>query len=550
MPASPIVRSAVWAAWADALGFQTELAEDERALQRRLGAESVQTTFAWHRRIGGRFGVQVQLPAGAYSDDTQLRLAVCRCIRADGRFDIETFSKIELPLFPSYELGGGLGTKAAAHALGRKATRWNSNFFASKRSRYVEGGGNGAAMRVQPHVWASKDLRPGGYLPGVLRDAVCTHGHPRAILGAVLHALALASVLRERMPPEPARWDGMAKYLAEIPALMSDDEDLAERWLPLWEQKAGQTFSSAAEEVVLELRAQLRLAAQLANKRSGQDLDLYGQLAEGIGGLSRATRGSGAVSAVLALWLAWRFPDRAAEGARVAANLIGSDTDTVATMAAALAGPMTSDRLPGPLLDAELHIAQAQRLEAIAARRPVEDFPHPDPLRWRAPQAMGDFLGLLDSRPVVAGLGFVELEGDLFSPGGRKEGGWQWARTSFGQHLLVKRRETLPVLGSWAAPRQRAIAVRSAAPQPVPNGALLANGRLERLPGTVDDALEQLAARGYEHLLFSRLFMNLARGEHGSARAGVFATLVAERIRAREGLSSELKPHPVERNRP
>src|SRR5690348_8353752 len=78
---SPVVRSALWAAWGDALGFPTELTRSGQSLQGRLGADEVSIPTAWKRRVGGRFGVETELPAGTYSDDTQLRLSVARSIR-------------------------------------------------------------------------------------------------------------------------------------------------------------------------------------------------------------------------------------------------------------------------------------------------------------------------------------------------------------------------------------------------------------------------------------------------------------------------------------
>jgi len=93
---STIRNSALWAAWGDALGFPTELT-DEQGVIRRVGTPIVVTPKSWRRRVGGRFGVVVELPAGAYSDDTQLRLATSRAIRGDGSFAVEAFAKIELP---------------------------------------------------------------------------------------------------------------------------------------------------------------------------------------------------------------------------------------------------------------------------------------------------------------------------------------------------------------------------------------------------------------------------------------------------------------------
>src|SRR6266550_2846152 len=113
----PVVSSALWAAWGDALGFITELTTSISEVSRRSGGAKVENTVPWSRRIGGRFGPTVDLPAGTYSDDTQLRLAVARCIRGTGRFDVETFSKVELPVFLSYEMRAGRATKTAAHEL-------------------------------------------------------------------------------------------------------------------------------------------------------------------------------------------------------------------------------------------------------------------------------------------------------------------------------------------------------------------------------------------------------------------------------------------------
>jgi ADP-ribosylglycohydrolase len=97
--------SMMWAAYGDALGFISELA-DEKGLKRRTRGEPLNRTMPWRRRVGGRSGVEVELPAGCWSDDTQLRLAVARSI-GPGGFDVESFARIELSVWPAYALGGG-----------------------------------------------------------------------------------------------------------------------------------------------------------------------------------------------------------------------------------------------------------------------------------------------------------------------------------------------------------------------------------------------------------------------------------------------------------
>src|SRR4051812_20408835 len=191
-------RSALWAAYGDALGFMSELVGRPSALAQRLGADRVEGLQPWRRRVGGKFGIELTLPAGTYSDDTQLRLATSRAIRSSGRFDIESFSKVELPIFLAYELGGGRGTRAAASELAKRSTRWANNFFDKNGASYVGGGGNGAAMRIQPHVWASRSYAPEEFLGDVFANSICTHGHARGFIGAAWHAISLASAMEHR----------------------------------------------------------------------------------------------------------------------------------------------------------------------------------------------------------------------------------------------------------------------------------------------------------------------------------------------------------------
>ncbi|RDH90013.1 MAG: hypothetical protein DIZ77_01980, partial [endosymbiont of Seepiophila jonesi] len=193
--------SALWSAYGDALGFITELT-DKKGLKWRTGLNRVDHTVKWQRRIGGRFGLVLDLPVGCYSDDTQLRLATARAINSNGRFDAESFAKIELTVWPSYALGAGRASKAAAANLGRGNVNWFSNFYETAQTSYLNSGGNGVAMRIQPHVWASADLRDySGLAMEILRNGICTHGHPRALAGAVLHGWFLAETLRSRSIP-------------------------------------------------------------------------------------------------------------------------------------------------------------------------------------------------------------------------------------------------------------------------------------------------------------------------------------------------------------
>ena len=63
--------------------------------------------------------------------------------------------------------------------------------------RYFEAGGNGVAMRVLPHAvfYAGHD-DPSQLVSDVFLDGIATHGHPRALVGAIAYAYAAWWYLR------------------------------------------------------------------------------------------------------------------------------------------------------------------------------------------------------------------------------------------------------------------------------------------------------------------------------------------------------------------
>ena len=275
--------SMLWAAYADALGFISELV-DERGLRRRTKGAELNHLMSWTRRVGGLGGVEVELPAGCWSDDTQLRMAVSRAIGCHG-FDVEAFARVEVPIWRSYSLGGGRATKAAAANLGKPKSLWYANTFRG----WAEAGGNGAAMRVQPHVWASSDL-DGGYMLDVITDSVCTHGHPRAIVGACFHAATLATCLRAGVVPDPSRCEEIAGELADAPSLIESHRSLGSTWVGLWEEATGTRLCDAWRVTVDELRNAIGLVADGANGAGGTSV-AYRGISARLGLTDRGQRG-------------------------------------------------------------------------------------------------------------------------------------------------------------------------------------------------------------------------------------------------------------------
>jgi ADP-ribosylglycohydrolase len=532
----PVVSSALWAAWGDALGFITELTTSLSEVSRRSGGAKVENTVSWRRRLGGRFGPMVELPAGTYSDDTQLRLAVSRSIRANGRFDVEAFSKIELPVFLSYELRAGRGTKAAAYELMKRHVRWSSNFFANDRAIYFNAGGNGAAMRIQPHVWSAPGHAPRQFMGWVAADAIITHGHPRGVVGAVIHANALSSVLRRGQVPDPEVWPQIVEYADAIPDLMREHEALRDRWLPLWESGMGKPWREAVDETIAEGKAMVA-EAQRATHSDDREAAYLG-LVTALGGKRRETAGSGMIAAVASLAAAWLYRDDAVAGLRMIVNQLGTDTDTIATMTGALLGATGLPLPPGPLLDSEYIVAEAQRMASISDQRPTTNFPHPDPLKWRPPSSLADAVGTTNGGLGVAGLGPVRSTNGQYEIAGKSPTLYQWLTLAHGQTILIKRRPDPKPLPATALPRERPSQTPSngSAPRQAPlfdEGRSRAEASAAAEAASFDAALERVIASGFDERVVGREILSLS--PTSVAQAAQLASAVAAAYRASTG---------------
>jgi ADP-ribosylglycohydrolase len=488
----------------------------------------MQGTIAWRRRVGGMFGPDVTFPVGAYSDDTQLRLSTSRSIRGDGFFDVESFAKIELPVWLNYALGAGRGSKLAAANLALRESTWSQNFYKNAQSVYWQGGGNGAAMRIQPHVWAAKNLLGATFIPNVVRDTVCTHGHPRAIAGAAIHALLLAYALDSGTIPEPHQWAQFSEACDIAFAALTEDDELSFVWVPNWERLSGQSLAQAFADVKLEWVESAMRAEKLCTS-SKADEKTYRSVLEALGGYHPAERGSGLKTPLYALLLAWLTRDMPPErGILLAANTFGSDTDTIGTMAGALLGAVVDTEPHEQIQDEDYIRAEASRLFRIGQGKKERSFQYPDILEWAAPRAQRDTWLVTSEGPALAGLGRVEPFGEVYFAEKGTEMEWQWCRTSFGQTLLAKRK---PAKGAASSTKPERTLQEESSAEPVQQEF--------QLPGNDDvgnsiDALTQHCIRsGFDAAVVGQTLLNLSSGKYGVERAIAFAAIIAKARLAR-----------------
>jgi ADP-ribosylglycohydrolase len=552
-----VVSSALWAAAGDALGWMTELA-DQRTVSYRTGAAQVRTTVDWRRRIGGRFGPTVRLPAGTYSDDTQLRLAVSRAIRGTGQFDVEAFAKVELPVWLSYSLGAGRGTTAAANNLAKPSVTWFSNFFSSKDSRgYFSAGGNGAAMRIQPHVWRSKSLRFDDFISDVLKDAITTHGHPVGFCGAVFHALSVAYSLEYGRPPVLDDWKDFIGQFDQLSKVVKRDEHLGLFWLGPWEERFGSTFEKAVEAEAkrcLSLVNELQLPVQEGPRG-------YSDILRKLGGFDEATRGSGTNTVIAAAALALCGLSLPIEDVVcLGANEIGSDTDTISSMAGAILGCIQGGEPSWKLQDRSYLISEAARMADIATDAKVASFQYPDLMGWDPPTTHGDAVGTTGKTLWVAGLGKAEPVGEVWSGA---DAGWQWLQLEFGQTVLAKRRLTPRGLSKADLPAEsvRASSARNrsrSSEEPTlfsdashianPGSASRTQGKSAEQPASssgvdtnrsIDDLAAWAIAESFRADVVGEALLLAARGPNAIDRSIALAAVIAKAIDARRRRSTK-----------
>ncbi len=243
--------------------------------------------------------LDARLGRGTYTDDTQLMIALAEALLdMPGRLDLDAVARCFGEIYdPRRGYGGN------AHLILstiRQGTPWRQ----AVEAHLLPGGsyGNGAAMRVAPVALAFH-----GDAPAVARAAaeqadVTGHGHPSAMFGAQLLALAVDRAVERGSRGEP--FDGPA-WLEELHPLAPGEYQLAIEWI--------------AENLDAE--------PSLAARRLGTTI--------------RASR-----SVPFSLWCFLAYVDDPEEAIVRAVNA-GGDADTLGAMAGAVAGAYHgADRLP------------------------------------------------------------------------------------------------------------------------------------------------------------------------------------------------------------
>jgi ADP-ribosylglycohydrolase len=328
----------------DSLGWITEFEKSKDSINTKYGNNEITSFQDWEKYVGGRFnGYLDKIKKGAYSDDTQLLLAVARAINENGRVDNVYFSKIELAYWLSYARGAGRTIKNAARKISRKSADWNNNFFVFSAGKtkidYRESGANGAAMRILPIALANRG-NPDIIKEEIFSNSIITHGHPRAIVGAILYGFAVDKMLQQNLQDFSFK-----DYLTDLGSKIQEQFNTSflsnskyTNWLHKWNSESSLDFLTLYDETVNEVLEALR-SVYLNIKNNSNDTDALSEF----GCFDPKTKGSGVATVIAGIYLAIKYYNNPKEAIIKSVNAIGSDTDSIAAFAGGLCGALYED---------------------------------------------------------------------------------------------------------------------------------------------------------------------------------------------------------------
>jgi ADP-ribosylglycohydrolase/predicted enzyme related to lactoylglutathione lyase len=321
------------AAFGDALGWPNERIGRSKPTNKKQ--TSLHEFKTWNRRSGGRYSpYQETIEAGEYSDDTQLILCLSRSLlRGDCWLDY--FTQVELPLWTVYERGGGGATKKAANAWLDSLPPWSPKRKGHDLQRYFNAGGNGVAMRVLPHVIylnEEKDFKK--IAINIFNDGISTHGHPKALLGALAYGYALWISLHM---DSKLGYGQLINDLIQQVGIWSEIPQkslIPENWFTQAESVMN-SYLDVWEAVKQELLEYLKLSQSEMEKGALTSDD---DVLRNLNCFDSQISGAGTVAAISSIYLASRHAADPINGVVKAAYAIGIDTDTIASMTGGLLG--------------------------------------------------------------------------------------------------------------------------------------------------------------------------------------------------------------------
>lgn len=353
----------VGAAVGDALGWPNEQNSKNISKNPNIEQEMFQK---WVRRDGGRFwSHNEEIHPGEYSDDTQLIIATARSLRYGPSWN-KFFSKVELPAWVSYERGGGGATKRAAETWRKGSNPWNLEKESKANvQRYFNAGGNGVAMRILPHVFRCEatwdEVKHQVFLNGIF-----THGHPRALVGALVYADSLMFL---QNIDKTLGYGELVNYLLERKEEWGSFPNVKklDSWMDAANTVYKNNYMGLWDKVTKEVIEQLKIVKEGLDQGA---LDMGDEILKKLGCFDKKVNGAGTVTAVASIYLASKYASSPRLAIIEAAFLKNADTDTLASMVGGLLGILHGSEF---LSVSWLDIQDYDYLKNLLYQEPKED---------------------------------------------------------------------------------------------------------------------------------------------------------------------------------
>lgn len=510
---SQILHCMLWSAYGDALAVKVAHSKIKLSSE-----EELLSAFAEPVKMTRSLTQVVPLIQGCYSSSTQLRLATARAIRKDGKFDVEAFAKVELPVWRCYSILPNTVTKAAAKSLTKAGVQWNSNFFQNKDGQYLDNSGVDCATRIEPHVLASTpQRRDSEILADVLRNVIATHGSPTAIVGACYYALCLSYCLRENHAPATSDLLTLTNHLRYLPKLAKNDAELRNVWLSIWENSYGKTLETSLSQEVDKLESYVK-RNRLPGKNHGSIASV--ETEQSTIPCSQQLRDPTEI-AFVASWIARDFSEKPL-AALLLASQIGDEG--LLTMVGSLVGVVSKNVPPHMVADQDYISALASRMQQLREGKGVARTLYPDLLTWNPPKNEIDYVGKTEGCWQLAGLGDMAPIPNAADEDLSIHGDYGWFKLKFGQHVLVRYRSSPSELDFNLQPT-------AGAPNATPT-----EDRKEAKSGllSADSALAQIGSSDNRDVAIGNALLQMASHPSGLQEAKHFVEKLFDFLRTKE----------------
>jgi hypothetical protein len=229
-------------------------------------------------------------------------------------------------------------------------------------------------MRISPHVLANIG-RWRQAESDIWRNSIVSHGHPRAIIGALLYGYSLNLVLQHSQPPAGQEFvESLGHWVKtlEVPNLQG-----LHKWIHEWNRGNQETFETIFDRTKKEAVEQLRIVWLALKQNTSPE-----RLLDRLGCFNFQTKGSGLATTIAGIYIFALQPEKTQENIILAANAIGSDTDSIAAFVGGLGGAVFGiDAIPekwrSQLQDAPFLIHIGKSLANITTNTPVDTKIHP-----------------------------------------------------------------------------------------------------------------------------------------------------------------------------